>query len=642
MNQYFHKYKGIVVQNDDPEGMGRVKVFVPEISMTLFKDWNSDKEKDKKFTELGANLGSSITPELLERLKIALPWGMVKQPVFGCTETTYHNDIDFGEIANDEDNSAQHDKINKQLAASSPENNAFIGALASAMKTSGAAAAPVDSASIINNYQNPSTSNAADNYLNNVTQAEPADEKLLNPSLITASNPSSADSNINSITINFNPNARGTQPRNIPRRFTTNATISEVGETPFSGQSSATGVGVPTTKVFTGTTTPVYSPPITYVHSPLPAPPTTPITSTQTPTLNPNPSLITAGPATTPTLGTGVGATTFSDTLGSNATGARGPTTVSDRTISVNFVPNSRGLTPIGIRRVFTSQGSISVQEGSSPLENANFITPNAGSVGQGASVFSDSFNASATGVGSRTTVTDGFFTATFTPNSRGVQPRNIPRVFTTSASITVYDGESISFPDPQDPSINTKVFKNDITSIVIGYDSAHKPINLQAADLGGLGDLLAEYSGSGSTGMVDSPISPPSSISSVFNRGGGGGELFTLVFSTLLPLATLLNCLVGNTNPSSKQTINQKKKEKIDNGSDPNKTVGVNQQTSADCKPAMRSPTQNNKVKGMISIPAVGAKVAVYFDNGNPMYPIIDGVFYTQEGYAGLNDSAS
>ena len=64
MERYYRNYKGIVIQNNDPKQMGRVKVYVPEVMTTLYKDWNSDKEKDKKITYLGDNLGGDISDEL--------------------------------------------------------------------------------------------------------------------------------------------------------------------------------------------------------------------------------------------------------------------------------------------------------------------------------------------------------------------------------------------------------------------------------------------------------------------------------------------------------------------------------------------------------------------------------------------------
>ena len=45
--KYYGHYLGIVVQNNDPDKRGRVKVFVPHISPTVYKKWN-EVSKDKK------------------------------------------------------------------------------------------------------------------------------------------------------------------------------------------------------------------------------------------------------------------------------------------------------------------------------------------------------------------------------------------------------------------------------------------------------------------------------------------------------------------------------------------------------------------------------------------------------------------
>ena len=76
--RYYENYKGIVIQNDDPDKVGRVKVFVPQISMTLYKGWNEDRENDKIFTGLGASINSALVPDILDRLKKSLPWARVK------------------------------------------------------------------------------------------------------------------------------------------------------------------------------------------------------------------------------------------------------------------------------------------------------------------------------------------------------------------------------------------------------------------------------------------------------------------------------------------------------------------------------------------------------------------------------------
>lgn len=97
--QYFSRYKGIVIQNNDPENVGRVKVFVPQVNMTLLKGWNEEVDTDKFFKFPGANLGSDLGPDVLKRLKEGLPWGEVEQPIFGSGGGgNYWSEVDYGTV----------------------------------------------------------------------------------------------------------------------------------------------------------------------------------------------------------------------------------------------------------------------------------------------------------------------------------------------------------------------------------------------------------------------------------------------------------------------------------------------------------------------------------------------------------------
>lgn len=83
-------HRGIIIQNNDPDNMGRVKVFVPSISMTLYQGWNELVDEDKFFRSAGANIDSQLTPEILKRLKECLPWAEVVQPVLGPGGSGYY------------------------------------------------------------------------------------------------------------------------------------------------------------------------------------------------------------------------------------------------------------------------------------------------------------------------------------------------------------------------------------------------------------------------------------------------------------------------------------------------------------------------------------------------------------------------
>ncbi len=473
MNQYFHKYTGIIIQNDDPETMGRVKVYVPEISMTVYDGWNKDRDTDKIFTNLGGNTNSSITPEILQRMKEGLPWARIQHPIFGMgAGTVFHNDKNFSEQGGDSDSSKQQVLTNKEPDASKPENNKVTPSPLAKVATP-----PNNSATAINTYSNPAASgNSPTSFIQNATKTEvPKPVEIVKPT--TPQNPD----NVSHVEITFTPNERNAQ--NLHRKFTTSASTSVVETIPAS---------------------PAYSAPITYT------------------------------PAST-----------------------------------VSTVPATGGIQ------------------------------------------------------------------VAFIPNDRNAQ--NVNRRFTTSASI-IYDGKAITINDDSRGKRGpTVIEKKDITGVNVVYNDPTLPVNAQSERMGDLSKLFAEYQ-TPPTGTT-APVVPPSTVqgASKFNKGGGGSEMFSDIGkTTLLPLAVSTLCQVGATNPNSKQTINHGRK--IDNGTDPNKAYGSNQQTSAYGGPPMRSESTSNNAKGMMSIPAVGAHVSVYFESGNPLFPIVDGVFYSQEDFMGMH----
>jgi len=79
MKEYNSIYFGIVVQNNDPEKRGRVKVFVPHITSTVYKKWVEDKT-NKRFNFPGDNIGSDLTP-IINDLKPILPWADISAPL---------------------------------------------------------------------------------------------------------------------------------------------------------------------------------------------------------------------------------------------------------------------------------------------------------------------------------------------------------------------------------------------------------------------------------------------------------------------------------------------------------------------------------------------------------------------------------
>jgi len=98
MKQYFGTYVGIVIQNNDPEKRGRVKVFVPHISPTVYDNWVASAE-DKKFGFLGKNVNSSLN-NIYEDLKKILPWAEVAAPLIAEGGSgRYHANSNIGSIS---------------------------------------------------------------------------------------------------------------------------------------------------------------------------------------------------------------------------------------------------------------------------------------------------------------------------------------------------------------------------------------------------------------------------------------------------------------------------------------------------------------------------------------------------------------
>jgi hypothetical protein len=457
--RYDGYYKGIVIQSDDPEQIGRVKVFVPQVSMALLEGWTKDRTKNRMFTGLGQNLESSLTPELLQRLKEALPWAQIKHPIFGMgTSITYHADIDYAEKSNDSDSSVQQKTVNKNTPET-PQTS-VSSALASTSKPE-----PTKS----------DTTPSMPAYVaNSSTAADPVQPPAPIPTTISTA---SQSDNIAGVTIEYNNpvfNARNRRQRLFNSSFT-----------------------------------------------------------------------------------------------------------IDDLTGRIDSS---------GTRQVNTYSGPATIR----------YALPS----GQ----------------------------STTTPNIPiKVLPVGSDKPQVIQSNILVYkNGQLISSDN------KTVIDTSDITNIII-TPGISGPIDLESKRLSGISPLIKEYTATPTT-ISSAPILPPSIISpNSHNAGGGGSALNALTFSDILPFDALTKSIIGGSNPNS--IINQTKKTEPDKQTDPKKTKEPNTQVPPKTQPELRSSTQSEKVKGMISIPAVGSHVSIYFENGDYMFPIVDGVFYSQEDVKGIYD---
>ena len=88
---YYGNYLGIVIQNNDPLKQGRVKVFVPHISPSVYNKWN-EVVRDKKFKFIGRNTFSDLT-DILDDLKKILPWAHLSVPLAGESSSGRYNNF---------------------------------------------------------------------------------------------------------------------------------------------------------------------------------------------------------------------------------------------------------------------------------------------------------------------------------------------------------------------------------------------------------------------------------------------------------------------------------------------------------------------------------------------------------------------
>ena len=91
-------YLGIVVQNNDPDKRGRVKIYIPHISVNVYESWYKNNV-DKSFTFPGGNIDSDLS-KIIEPLKLVLPWSSPALPLVGATGTgRYNSHLDHGSIS---------------------------------------------------------------------------------------------------------------------------------------------------------------------------------------------------------------------------------------------------------------------------------------------------------------------------------------------------------------------------------------------------------------------------------------------------------------------------------------------------------------------------------------------------------------
>ena len=123
--KYYGNYLGIVIQNNDPEKAGKVKIWVPHISPTVYTKWN-ELNTDKSFKFIGKNIDSDIT-DVVEDLKRILPWAICAAPLNGSSGSGRYNAFEKTGTISDSNNVSDHNFNKDYVKTKYSLNNEGIG-----------------------------------------------------------------------------------------------------------------------------------------------------------------------------------------------------------------------------------------------------------------------------------------------------------------------------------------------------------------------------------------------------------------------------------------------------------------------------------------------------------------------------------
>jgi len=93
MKKYYGNHVGIVIQNNDPDKAGKIKVFVPHISSTVYNNWVKSST-NKKIKFIGNNIDEDLT-EIIHDLKRITPWADCAAPLAGENSSGRFNNFNL-------------------------------------------------------------------------------------------------------------------------------------------------------------------------------------------------------------------------------------------------------------------------------------------------------------------------------------------------------------------------------------------------------------------------------------------------------------------------------------------------------------------------------------------------------------------
>ena len=122
-------YIGIVVQNNDPEYRGRIKVWVPSVNATVYNKWNQVKlDRKFKFPGTAGGVDASDLSLIIEELKDDLPWAEYCGSIVGeVASGVYNSNTDTSTVSDASFNYTLKNSNTTTTADSYKLNNDGIG-----------------------------------------------------------------------------------------------------------------------------------------------------------------------------------------------------------------------------------------------------------------------------------------------------------------------------------------------------------------------------------------------------------------------------------------------------------------------------------------------------------------------------------
>lgn len=142
-------YRGIVIQNNDPNRRGRVKIFSKELAATIIQALyfgKNKKEGDKLVTELqgkfmGANIDTCLTPEFVTFAKQIAIWAEQASPLIGGGSSGFFDgQTNTASVSHANRNNERFKPVEKQISNSEESDIDPLTGVASTLSASSSAA----------------------------------------------------------------------------------------------------------------------------------------------------------------------------------------------------------------------------------------------------------------------------------------------------------------------------------------------------------------------------------------------------------------------------------------------------------------------------------------------------------------------